>query len=111
MAAVFASGAYAAYFGAAAGVLLLAVLALGIIDTLQRLNAVNRALVLLANLVAVPVFVIVGPIDWPSVAVLAPATLVGGAVGARVARRLNDDVLRWSVIALGVGVAVWLLLR
>ena len=37
--------------------------------------------------------------------------LVGGAIGARVARRLNDDVLRWSVIALGVGVAVWLLLR
>ncbi len=111
VAAVFASGAYASYFGAAAGVLLLAVLALGIIDSLQRLNAVNRALVLLANLVAVPVFIIVGPIDWPSVAVLAPATLVGGAIGARVARRLNDDVLRWSVIALGVGVAIWLLLR
>jgi uncharacterized protein len=111
VAAVFASGAYASYFGAAAGVLLLAVLALGIVDTLQRLNAVNRALILLANLVAAPAFIIVGPIDWPSVAVLAPATLVGGAIGARVARRLNDDVLRWSVILLGVGVAVWLLLR
>ena len=108
VAAVFASGAYASYFGAAAGVLLLAVLALGIIDTLQRLNAVNRTLILLANLVAAPVFMILGPIDWPSVAVLAPATLVGGAIGARVARRLNDDVLRWSVIALGVGVAIWL---
>jgi uncharacterized protein len=111
VAAVFASGAYASYFGAAAGVLLLAVLALGIIDTLQRLNAVNRALILLANAVAVPVFVILGPIDWPSVAVLAPATLVGGAIGSRVARRLNDNVLRWSVIVLGVGVAIWLLLR
>jgi len=111
VAAVFASGAYASYFGAAAGVLLLAVLALGLTDTLQRLNALNRAFILLANLVAAPALIILGPIDWPSVAVLAPATLVGGAIGARVARRLNDDVLRWSVIVLGIGVAVWLLLR
>lgn len=109
--AVFASGAYASYFGAAAGVLLLAVLALGVADRLQRLNALNRVLILVANVVAAPALILLGPIDWPSVAVLAPATLVGGAIGSRVARRLNDDVLRWSVIALGVGVAIWLLVR
>ena len=109
--AVFASGAYASYFGAAAGVLLLAVLALGVADRLQRLNALNRVLILVANLVAAPALIYFGPIDWASVAVLAPATLVGGAIGSRVARRLNDNVLRWTVIALGVGVAVWLLVR
>ncbi len=109
--AVFASGAYASYFGAAAGVLLLAVLALGIVDRLQRLNALNRVMILVANFVAAPALILLGPVDWPSVAVLAPATLVGGAIGSRVARRLNDDVLRWSVIVLGVGVAVWLLVR
>jgi uncharacterized membrane protein YfcA len=108
---VFGAGVYASYFGAAAGVLLLAVLALGIADRLQRLNALNRAMILLANLVAAPALMLLGPVDWPSVAVLAPATLVGGAIGARVARRLNDSALRWSVIVLGVGVAVWLLLR
>ena len=109
--AVAAGAAYASYFGAAAGVLLLAVLALGISDRLQRLNALNRFLVLLANAVAVPALILVSPVDWASVAVLAPATLVGGAVGARLARRLPDRVLRASVIVLGVGVAVWLLLR
>lgn len=111
VAAVFVAGAYASYFGAAAGVLLLAVLALGVSDRLQRLNALNRALVLLANVAATPALIVLGPIDWASVIVIAPATLVGGAIGARVARRLRDDVLRWSVIALGVGVAVWLLVR
>lgn len=111
LAAVFASGAYASYFGAAAGVLLLAVLALGVADGLQRLNALNRALVLVANLAAAPALIVLGPVDWTAVAVIAPATLVGGAVGARVARRLRDDVLRWSVIGLGVVVAVWLLVR
>lgn len=109
--AVAAGCAYASYFGAAAGVLLLAILAVGITDRLQRLNALNRFLVLIANGVAVPVLILVSPVDWPSVAVLAPATLVGGAVGARLARRLPDPVLRAAVIALGLAVAVWLLLR
>ena len=109
--AVAAGAAYAAYFGAAAGVLLLAVLAVGISDRLQRLNALNRFLVLLANAVAVPALILVAPVDWSAVAVLAPATLIGGAVGSRLARRLDERVLRASVIVLGVAVAVWLLLR
>lgn len=109
--AVAVGGAYSSYFGAAAGVLLLAILALGISDRLQRLNALNRYLVLVANAVAVPALILVAPVDWPSVAVLAPGTLVGGAVGARFARRLPDNVLRAAVIVLGLGVAVWLLVR
>ncbi len=109
--AVAAGAAYASYFGAAAGVLLLAIMAVGISDRLQRLNALNRYIVLIANAVAVPALILVAPVDWPSVAVLAPATLIGGAVGARFARRLPDNVLRVAVIALGVAVAVWLLVR
>jgi uncharacterized protein len=110
-AAIFVGAAYASYFGAAAGVLLLAILAFGIVDRLQRLNALNRALVLIANGVAVPALILVAPVDWASVAVLAPATLVGGYIGARLARLLDDRVLRVVVVALGVAVAVWLLLR
>ena len=86
-------------------------LAVGISDRLQRLNALNRFLVLLANAVAVPALILVAPVDWAAVAVLAPATLIGGAVGSRLARRLDERVLRASVIVLGVAVAVWLLLR
>jgi uncharacterized membrane protein YfcA len=109
--AVVASGAYASYYGAAAGVLLLAVLALGIADRMHRLNALNPLLVLVANYVAAPALIFVAPVDWASVATLAPATLLGGAIGARITRRLNDQALRWTVVVLGVGVAVWLLLR
>lgn len=103
--------AYASYFGAAAGVLILAILAVGISDRLQRLNALNRFLVLIANGVAVPLLVLVTPVHWASVAVLAPATLIGGAIGSRLARRLPDHLLRAAVIALGIGVAAWLLVR
>lgn len=109
--AVFLGAAYATYFGAAAGVLILAVLALGIADRLGRLNALNRALILAANAIGAPVLMLVAPVHWASVAVLAPATLVGGYVGARLARLLPDYALRLSVIAIGVVVAVWLLIR
>lgn len=110
-AGVFVCGVYAAYFGAAVGVILLAVLAIAIEDAMQRLNALNRALVLIANLLAAPALALLAPVDWSSVAVLAPATLVGGDVGARLVRRLDDGLLRGLVVVLGVCVAVWLLIR
>jgi uncharacterized membrane protein YfcA len=110
VAMLFAAG-YATYFGAAAGVLILVILAFGIADRLGRLNALNRALVLVANVIGAPALALVAPVDWPSVAVLAPATMIGGYVGARVARLMPDRVLRAVVIVIGVVVAVWLLLR
>ena len=108
---VTAGCAYASYFGAASGVLILAILGLGIADTLQRLNGLNRALVLLANIVALPFFIALAPVDWESVAALAPATLVGGYFGAKYASALDDRILRAVVIVLGVAIAIWLMVR
>lgn len=107
--AVVATGAYISYFGAAAGVLLLAVLALLITDTLQRLNALNRFIVLAVNAPTAVILGILGPVDWVAVAVLAPTTLIGGSLGVVVARRLSDRVLRIAVISIGVGVAAYLI--
>jgi uncharacterized membrane protein YfcA len=108
-AGVVLSGAYGAYFGAAVGVMLLAVLGALVDDTLQRLNALNRLLVLLVNLLAAAAFTIIAPVDWVAVAVLAPATLAGGLAGAVLARRLSDPVLRAIVITFGVVAAIYLL--
>jgi uncharacterized membrane protein YfcA len=111
MAGVGLGCAYASYFGGAAGVLILAILGIGISDSLQRLNGLNRALILLANAVALPAFIALAPIDWESVAALAPATLVGGYLGARYASKLDDRVLRAIIIAIGIVVAIWLAVR
>jgi uncharacterized membrane protein YfcA len=108
---VAAGCAYASYFGAAAGVLILAILGIGISDTLQRLNGLNRALVLLVNVVALPAFILLAPIDWGYVAALAPATLVGGYLGAKYASGLDDRILRAVVITLGIAIAIWLIVR
>ena len=44
-------------------------------------------------------------------ALLAPTTLVGGYLGARLARRLPENVLRAAVVLLGVSVGIYLLVR
>lgn len=106
--AVFLAAVYGGYFGGALGVILISTLSLCAHDTLVRLNALKGLLALVIATVTVVVFAFAAPVDWSAVALLAPTTLVGGFLGARIARRLPEDVLRWSVVALGAAVGVWL---
>lgn len=110
-AAVFAASVYGAYFGGGLGVILIAVLAMFVADHLQRLNGLKAALSLVINTIAVVAFALFGPVHWLSVAIVAPASLVGGYAGGRAARRLSADGLRAVVVVFGVVVAVWLFLR
>lgn len=100
---------YGAYFGGGLGVILLACLGLFLADELQRLNALKSVLSLIVNLVALVAFAAFGPVDWAVVAVLAPAALAGGYLGAHVARRLSATVLRRVVVVFGVVVGIALL--
>ena len=102
---------YGGYFGGALGVILVAVLALVLDEPLRRVSAMKNVLSAVVGVTGVLTFALFGPVEWVSVAVLAPATLTGGYVGARVARKLPTAVLRWSIVAFGVGVGVVLLLR
>ena len=109
--ALFAAAIYGAYFGGGLGVILLAVLAIYVADHLQRLNALKSVISLLVNTVALVAFALFGPVDWLSVAIVAPASLAGGYVGARFARRLSPTALRSTVVVFGIVVAVWLFAR
>jgi hypothetical protein len=106
---VFLTLAYAAYFGAAAGVLLLAVLGVFIVDEVQRLNALNRFLIMVVNVLAAVLFIVLGPVSWPAIAVLAPTTLIGGRVGVSFVRKLGPTALRGLVLAIGVGASIYLI--
>ncbi len=110
-AAVFVAAVYGAYFGGGLGVILLAVLGIFVADHLQRLNALKSAISLIINTIALVAFALFGPVDWLSVAIVAPASLAGGYVGGRMARRLSPDGLRTTVVVFGVVVAIWLFLR
>jgi uncharacterized membrane protein YfcA len=109
--AVFFAAVYGGYFGGALGVILIATLSLCAHDTLVRLNAVKGALSLVIATVTVVVFALGAPVNWAAAGLIAPTTLVGGFLGARLARILPETVLRWSVVLLGLAVAVYLALR
>lgn len=100
--AIFATGMYGGYFGAAQGVLLIAVLAVGLDETLQRANAAKNVLGGLANLVAGVLFIVVADVNWAAAGLVAAGAVVGGLLGARVARRLAPAVLRAVVVLIGI---------
>lgn len=109
--AVFLAAVYGGYFGGALGVILISTLSLCAGDDLRRLNATKAVLSLVVATVTVVIFSLRAPVDWTAVALLAPTTLIGGYVGARLARKLPENVLRAAVVVLGVAVGVYLLLR
>ncbi|MGH4019979.1 MAG: sulfite exporter TauE/SafE family protein [Pseudonocardiaceae bacterium] len=109
--AVFFASIYGGYFGGALGVILIAVLSVTAHGELRRLNAVKGVLSLVVGVVTVLVFSVGAPVDWLSVALLAPTTLLGGYLGAKLAGRLPASVLRIAVVLVGLAVAVYLLLE
>jgi uncharacterized membrane protein YfcA len=106
---VYMTGVYGGYFGAAQGVILIALLAIFIDDDLQRLNAAKNVLAALVNGVAAVVFIIAAHVAWGAAGLLAAGAVIGGQLGAKLGRQLNPEVLRAIIVVVGVGVAIGLL--
>jgi hypothetical protein len=112
LAAVFGSGMYGGYFGAAQGVLLMAILGLTYSDRLQVLNGVKNVLACAVNGIAAVVFIIVGAfglggpehpsVQWGAALAIAVGALVGGQIGAGVGRKLPPRALRGLIIVVGL---------
>lgn len=102
---------YGGYFGAALGVVLVAVLALVLDERLQRVNALKNVLSATVGLVTVVIYAIFGPVSWLGVAVTAPATVAGGYLGARLASRLSAIALRRTIVLFGTTIGCILLYR
>ncbi|HEY2204001.1 MAG TPA: sulfite exporter TauE/SafE family protein [Pseudonocardia sp.] len=104
--AIFAVSVYGGYFGAAAGVLMLALLLAALPDSLIRANALKSVLLGLANLVAAVGFALFGPVHWASTVPLILGLLVGNWIGPWVARRLPPTLLRIGIGLAGLALAV-----
>jgi uncharacterized membrane protein YfcA len=109
VAGVFVASVYGGYFGAAMGVMFLAVLGLALPVTLAHTNGMRAILSMVVNGVAAVVFLIHGGLAWDAVGWLALGSLVGGYAGARLALVLPAYALRVAVVVIGVGTAVKLL--
>lgn len=99
---VYLAGVYGGYFGAAQGVLLFAILGVGLTETMQRNNAAKNVLALLVNLVAAIVFVFVADIDYAVAGLIAVGSVIGGQLGAAFGRRLPSWALRGFIVLVGV---------
>ena len=108
--AVYLTGIYGGYFGAAQGVILMALLAIFLTDDLQRLNGLKNWIAGLVNGVAAILFVLVAPVDYGVAALLAIGSIVGGQVGATIGRRLPAPVLRAAVVTVGLIVSIRMLI-
>lgn len=106
---VFLTGVYGGYFGAAQGVLLIALLSLGISDELQRLNATKNVLAAVVNGVAAIVFIAITHVDWAAAGLIAVGAVAGAFAGAALGRRIPDRGLRYVVVLGGTAVAAVLL--
>jgi uncharacterized membrane protein YfcA len=100
--AVALAGVYGGYFGAAQGVLLMAILGIGVADSMQRHNASKNVLAGLVNGIAAVIFIFVADVNWPVAGLIAIGSVIGGQIGATVGRRLPPTVLRALIVVVGV---------
>jgi uncharacterized membrane protein YfcA len=109
LAGVFAGGIYGGYFGAAQGIMVLAILGLSLEDRLQRLNALKVVMTGTVNLVSGIVFVFAAHVAWAPAGLIAAGSVLGGGFGARIGRRLPPQALRGVIIVVGIAAIVRLL--
>ena len=107
-AGVLGTGVYGGYFGAAQGILLLAILGATLPEPLQRVNALKNVLAGIANGVSGLVFVLAADVAWEAVACVAVGAIAGGQIGARYGRRLSPEVLRALIVVVGLAAIVQL---
>jgi uncharacterized membrane protein YfcA len=108
---VFAAltGVYGGYFGAGAGVMMVAVLSLGLDLDLRIVNALKTLALMVANVAASLIFVFVADVDYAVAGLLAAGSVFGGYAGAHLGRRLPPTLLRILIIAAGLTTAITML--
>jgi uncharacterized protein len=104
-------GVYGGYFGAGIGILMLAAFGFLGFTNIHQMNALKNLNALCINGVAAVLFVAQGLVDWRLAIWMAAGAVLGGFAGASAARRVGQKNVRRTVIAIGLGLTVWLLLR
>lgn len=98
---------YGGFFGAGMGIMMLASLGLASGGDYHRLNALKNFLSIVIAAVAILVFTSAGAVSWTHAAVMVPAVAIGGYAGVALARKVPQAVLRWIVVAAGLGLAIY----
>jgi uncharacterized membrane protein YfcA len=98
---------YGGYFGAGIGILMLGSLSVMGLRDIHKMNGLKTLLATLINVIAFVYFAVRGLVVWPIAIVMGVGTIVGGFAGARLAKRVDQRLLRGFVIAIGLIVSAW----
>ena len=108
---VFLTGIYGGYFGAAQGIILVALLGTFLVDELKRINAAKNVLAALANGVSGVIFALRGAVHWGVAGLIAGGSVIGGQIGSLVGKRIPPQVLRGVIVVVGTTVAIKMLVH
>jgi len=100
----FGIGLYGGAFQAGVGLLIVVALSRSGLD-LVNANAVKVVVIFVLTAIALPVFIARGQVDWAFAVVLAIGFAIGGWVGARVAVRGGEQIIRPVLIAAVIALA------
>lgn len=102
---------YGGYFGAAAGILMLATYALFGVADIHHRNAIKNTLATVNNGVSGIYFVVMGAVDWTDGLVLGASAVIGGYLGGTFSRRMTKQAVELFVVAVGISATLILALR
>ncbi|MER5642683.1 sulfite exporter TauE/SafE family protein [Kitasatospora sp. NPDC002227] len=106
---LFCSAVYGGYFGAAQGVLMLAIMGILLDETMLRINATKNVLAMLVNGVAAVFFLFTSTVNWTAAGLIALGSVLGGLLGAKIGRRLPPAALRGVIVVVGLAAVIHLL--
>ena len=107
----FLVGIYGGYFGAGIGILILAALGLIGLTDMHQMNGLKNLLAICINGVAAIYFAWSGAVLWKDGFIMAAAAIIGGYLGARVARHLGRTFVRRSVVVIGLAMGIALFFK
>jgi uncharacterized membrane protein YfcA len=98
---------YIGYFGAGAGILILAMLAIVGLEDIHSMNAFKQIVATCSNGIAVITFIIVGAVYWHEAVVMIVGAALGGYAAAWYAQKVQPDRVRYVVIAIGLSMSAY----
>ncbi len=102
---------YGGYFGAGQSIMMLAALSVMGMRDIHRMNGIKTALAVSINGIAFIFLALKGYIIWDLAILMGVGAVIGGFVAARISKRIDQRILRLTVIAVGLLVSVYLFLR
>lgn len=102
---------YGGYFNGGLGIMLMALYSLAGEQRLNTVNALKNLNSFVLSLLSVAAFAWAGAIVWPQAVWMMTLATLGGWLGARWARRLPAQRLRWGVIITGAVMSLLFFLR